>query len=216
MSALCFQVEPDRVSVATDTLALLESGRTPKQFTKKAFAVPHMQCIVTGTGIMQVLHRYYMNLLDGVVATDVDQLNDIAPKVLSQISKNVDPPEGLSTTIYHLGYSESEQQYVAYHLHSGYDFQPRRIEQPRSFKPADPKAKQGIDRNAEFPDMAVQVIKNLKEIDDDRPNEERLGIGGEVQLRVMAGSPPETEIQHLHRFDDYESQKRQIFGNPNG
>jgi hypothetical protein len=210
MSALFFQVQPDQALVATDTLALDEMSRTPCQFTEKAFAVPHMRSIVTGTGVMQVVQRYYANLLNGVVADDVDELNNTAPDVLRQIERNVSPPEDISTTIYHLGLSESEGRYVAYDLHSGYDFEPQRIEHEVAFKPADPEAAEGVDPDSPFPERAVQVIENLKEIDDARPDEERIGIGGEVQLRAMAGSPAETIIQTLHRFDDYEAQKQSI------
>ncbi len=131
-----------------------------------------------------------MTILDGIDARSVDTLNEQAPEVLRELTASTNFPEDLTTTVFHFGFSPSADQYVGYQLHSGWDYEPKRIEQSFAAKPVYEGAFQDLPEEAGFTETAAKVISNLKQIDDQK-GEDRLGIGGEVQVRIMEGQPPE-------------------------
>lgn len=191
MSALVFQVNDDSVLIASDTLTLSARTREPVQRTDKAFCVPHAGAIVTGTGVFEIVRKYYMRVLDGIDARSVDDLNERAPRVLNDVAARTEFPQDVTTTIFHFGFSPSAGRYVGYDFHSGRGYEPREIEKPFAAKPTYEDAFQNLPEEAGFTETAVQVISNLKEIDDEK-GADRLGIGGEVQVRIMEGQPPKT------------------------
>lgn len=210
MSAINFSIQEDSVVIAADTLSLTADDKVPQTLTPKFFYVPNLQGVITGTGIFQFVLEWYRHVLLEEVARDIGDLDGQVQKPLSLIWDQYRRmiPEGISTTIYHFGYSEDAGRFMGYGYHSGRGFESRRLPDGLSGKPAIEGMFDSIDLSQPLPEVMIRMIEEQKVHDESLPVEERLGIGGEVQFLYM--NEQGAEIRTIHRFDDYEDVYREI------
>jgi len=204
MSALLFLLQADGVYVATDSLSLAADTKKPFKYATKIFYLPHLQTIVCGTGSFDMVIDWYVLVQKNVVARNILYLNEIAPAQLRDMSKRLGLPNELSSTIYHFGFLEEENRFVGYVYRSAKEYASEQLPYSVGFKPPD-----GIQQEVVLKDVLdkglpkgfVDLMKRQKEIDDAKPIQERLGIGGEVYFMVLNSS--RAVMVTSHRFDDY-------------
>src|SRR5437867_1910098 len=105
MSLLMFVLAPPQVTILTDTLATNASG-DPSLLVSKCSVMPHLEMAVAFTGIAQVGQRWAQKVQTGVLARDMDLLDQHVQAglqtVMEEVTEEFGPIPGTST-IYHLG-----------------------------------------------------------------------------------------------------------------
>lgn len=204
MTALIYWLQPNKVCVAMDSLAL-RPDKDPLNYCTKILLLPHLKMVLCGTGLIQLVLDWFCFLESNVMAKDLMDVNDIASDTLGRMWQQKYAGTGVSTTIYHFGYNESERQFggVAYRSEKNFEpewlaqdslgIQPRRLDL-REF------ATKSIDEKG-VKQAFIETIQKLKLDDDDRPRQDKLGIGGEVHFLTLDKSGYLLSI--CHRFDDY-------------
>lgn len=102
----------------------------------------------------------------------------------------------MTTTIYHIGYSETEQSYVAFAYRSTNDFKSERLQYGFATKPPVPEA------TATYSEDFIRIMEEQRAMDNALLPDKRVFIGGEIQLLVLQNKT--MTIQTIHRFEDYE------------
>jgi hypothetical protein len=200
MTALNWILEKEKVSIATDTFSMT-TQKTPFKYTNKIFPIPHLKMILCGTGNSNLIIDYFREILLKVVAREMQYVNTIAQTLLQELNK--DTPKDLTSTIYHFGYNEVLKCIEGFAFRSKNNFMVEKLEYGIGNKPAlvrefTEELYYSTDNDDNF---FTLLINEQKRLDDLLPNEERVGIGGEIQRIVFDGN---NYIQStIFRFDDY-------------
>ncbi|MDP8237941.1 MAG: hypothetical protein P9X24_02515 [Candidatus Hatepunaea meridiana] len=206
MTALIYQLEPNQVSVAMDTLSLNEDKK-PLLYTSKIFLLPHLGGLMCGTGIVPFVVNWYIKIQTGIIAKDIEYLGNFTPKCLRELwHQCADITERYTSTIYHFGYSWHDNSCKGFAFRSTNNFALEELQYSISVKPA--LAITEIAKIKELPRDIIKIMYKQKEEDDKLPFEQRLGIGGEIHFAHL--TPHQTTIQVCHRFNDYESNYKQM------
>jgi hypothetical protein len=208
VTALNFWLNESHVFVVADTLVTNQSFM-PAFFTTKVFAVPHWNGLICGTGSLGFILDWHRQVLGGMLATDIRHLHEFAPASLKQLYAS--QPENFradsTTTIYHFGLDEAEDQFVGFAYRSTHDFVGERLGYGLSIKP-------GFDIGArmieEFPRDFVKLCLEQRQAQEALPVEERVFIGGHVtafmlELHKQASKPSDvtTTISRPYQFEDF-------------
>lgn len=208
MSSFICLLQPDQAIVATDTLAVSPDGAA-RQFTTKAFVLPHLKLIVAGTGVAGLTSSWFRHINERMVVGDVDHLNFHAEQSLQQLwdTEFSDPDvHELSTTIYHIGLSRTSGKIHGYSYSSWYGFESRPLSQGLSYKPA-------IDEQDQVEELGfLNIMEAQRETQARKPPEQRIYIGGEVQL-ITLDSKGMMGIVSQAQFDDFAQTEREIYEN---
>lgn len=181
MSSLIFIRSEHEVAVATDTL-VVDSQHTPAFFTTKAFLVPHLQCIIAGTGVSGFAGRWFVEVNDRMAVRDLEHLDFHAPATLRRLwdetTKHPGFVPGKTSTIYHFGFLNrgGPMQVFAYKSTNG--FQSEKLSSTLGVKPpCDPG-----DDSIPFPQRFVDLMLQQRREQEQIPLQERVCIGGEAQV----------------------------------
>jgi hypothetical protein len=197
MTAAVFSISPEQVIIAMDTLAMAGDTGKPFFFTTKFYILPHLQGVMFATGIGDLASKWFSQL-ERYRARDIHRLDDFVTPALRDLGNEFGLNEKLTTTVYHVGYSEQESRYVGFAYRSTDLFASERLEYGLRVKPP---VEASPPQN--FPDDFVAIMKRQKEIDDQKPMSERVHIGGEIHLLLMQEGS--MAVQTVHRFDEYDS-----------
>jgi hypothetical protein len=210
MSSLVFYTDETQVLVATDTLATYPDGQ-PFKFASKAFIVPHLRLVMAGVGTHGFLGRWFVHMSELLITKGIDNLNCHAPRALSSLwqgyKQELSIPDGITTTVYHFGFSEVTGFVHSYAYRSESNFNSERLEPyGLRFKPeCQPPA------NYSLPADLVAMMNEQRAIQAAKPKEERLHIGGEIEVHHL--SQHGFEVYTLHRFEDYTQVETAIYDN---
>jgi hypothetical protein len=207
MSSLVFFTDAEQALVATDTLATKPEG-SPMMFTSKAFIVPHLQLIICGIGIQSVAGKWAAEVNDKMIVRGIDNLDYHTPRALASLcekhrSEN-SIPGNVVTTIYHFGFSEEDGLIHAYAYRSVNEFVSERLSYGTRVKPECIPAD-----TVQFPADLKRIMDEQRHIQLSRPIEERVYIGGKIQVFHLTKSGISVYTQD--QFDDYESTLHMIF-----
>lgn len=211
MSSLIFITNENQVLVATDTLGTAPDGSgTPKCFTTKAFILPHLRMIIAGTGVGDFLGKWFIEITSHMVIKGIDNLDQHAPRILPTVwesqRKEYSIPESMTTTVYHFGFSEETGLIHTYVYRSTNNFMSEPLAYCTAVKP---------DCTPIIPLQGVEDFRKMMDeqraIQASRPKEERIYIGGEIQLYVL--SKEGFLVKAISRFDDYDSVEKAIYEN---
>ena len=198
MSSLIFHTQPDMAFVATDTLAVDESG-TPLNWTTKAIHIPHMRMIVAGTGLAGITSAWFTTINEHMAVRGIESLNQFAQRQLKSLYHRYLEEIGLlqevSTTVYHFGFSELTHQMVAFAYRSTNDFQSEPIRHGTFAKPACT-----LNFDLDLRQMVIEAMKQQRVSEAAQTPDKRIYIGGEIQVLHM--TPQGTNSVCMHRFDD--------------
>jgi hypothetical protein len=209
MSSLIFYTDQENAIIATDTLAVDVEG-SPRQYTSKAVLVPHLRLVIAGTGIGGFSSRWLVQVNDQMVVRGLDHLDFHATESLKRLfsayQKEVGFPDGITTTIYHIGISEVTGHIHAYAYRSENGFTSERLGHGLRLKP-----ECVVPENYELPPDIVPMMKSQRDIQRKAPAHERLYIGGEIQVIQIERSS--FHCYCLHRFEDFSNEEEAIYAN---
>lgn len=129
VSLLMFALAPEGVWIVTDTLATTMEGE-PHLLASKCFTAPHLELAVAFTGVANVGQEWTQWVQSRVLASDIDMLDRHEPGVIRAVYAELEGPEDATATIYHLGFSLTENAYVGYIYRSTSDFESEELPAP--------------------------------------------------------------------------------------
>lgn len=217
LTALDFIIQDNAVIVAMDTLSLRTRDKKPHKMVTKFFPLPHMNCLICGTGNMGAIIDWFAWVEKNIVANGIYQLNVLTQQVIKGF---MDEHNGEnSCTIYQFGLHELDKKFHGYAYRSVNDFKSEEIAQGIGVKPPDafltheghidltPYAPEG----SSIEEIFSNIMQRQKEYDDALDTSERLGIGGMVQVVIL--SQDNIVIKNYKYFDDFEDTHIQILNN---
>ena len=206
MSSLIFELSPDSINVATDTLATLPSGE-PAFFSTKAIYIPHLRMIVAGTGVAGVMGQWVQQMNDHMMLSGILNVAHHAPENLRKIWANIKTKNGLlegqSSTIYHLGISE-ENETFGFMSRSNNDFLTEQMEHGWGVKPECelPKEETNLARGIQ------KMMAQQRKTQDAKPKSERIYIGGECMIWHLTRD--KCVSFKAFEFPDHKDQRAQV------
>jgi hypothetical protein len=209
MSSLIFYTDHEKAIIATDTLAVDEEGSV-RQYTSKAVLVPHLRLVIAGTGVGGFSSRWFAQVNDRMVVRGLDHLDfhatDSLGNLFSAYQQEIGFPDNLTATIYHIGISEITGHVQAYAYRSECGFESERLSYGLRVKP-----ECVVPEGYELPFDIVRMMDSQRTIQETKPPEERLYIGGEIQVIQIERSS--FHCYQLHRFEDFAATEQAIFNN---
>jgi hypothetical protein len=218
MSAVYHKVADKAVITAADTYSIRADTGEPLKLADKFIPLPHLNMVLTGTGYHGFLLEWYRALQREAAPIDVEHLNEFTPGLLQEtwlrFKRKTDlpesPPGSGGSKICHLGYSERKERFVGYYYDLKDDFAPTAVRPGQEYLM--PKMEGVHDALLEGDytpqEQVIAFFRRAKELDEQKPVEERVGIGGEIKFLKQ------TQQGHvcltIHRFDDYEETKQTI------
>lgn len=216
MTALIYIYKKDVVWLAMDSLAL-DDNKRPLKYASKFFLLPHLQCIVCGTGVLELLIKWFDFIQNSMVFENVVALNRHVQNHLKRISDELNIPINESSTIYHFGVDKITKEIVGFAYRSSNSYESEKLIYSMGIKPDyEDIVQKAIDLIAEkgiIPGI-VAIVTGLKEIDDKLELEQRVGIGGEIHLVVLEKNGLYT-VKIIHQFSDYKQGFSEMLENEN-
>jgi hypothetical protein len=214
MSSLIFHSDPTQAFVATDTLAVSPDGK-PLRFTTKAFIVPHLKLIIAGTGAGGFLGRWFVRINDDMRVKGIDHLDYHTSRILVANWQRFKQEFSITdtnrtTTVYHFGFSESTGLIRSFAYRSANDFRSEEIEYGLGRKP-----ECEAHTDYQLPRDIRGMMDEQRAIQAARPKEERLYIGGEIEVHHLLKKDSQIafEAYTLDRFEDYSSAEAAMYDN---
>jgi hypothetical protein len=208
MTALNFMLHEDGVIIAMDTLSLLARNKKPFKFVSKMFLLPHMQCVICGTGNMGAIIDWYSFVQKNILSNGIYQLNELSKKAIPQFMKEHN--EDNSCTIYQFGLHELDDKFHGFAYRSTNNFQSEEIQYGFGIKPPDAfKDENGMidfdtisSLSTKPEEVLAAVMRIQKDYDDKLDIDKRLGIGGKIEILYL--SRDSMVIRNYDVFDDYD------------
>ena len=109
------------------------------------------------------------------------------------------------TTIYHFGISEVTGEVAAFAYRSTNNFQSERLSHGLKCKP-----ESAYEMGDDLRGGLIEMMKSQRELQSAKPRDERVYIGGDVQLLHLDAHG--ITCRRIHRFDDFLEQEVQMYG----
>jgi len=204
------------VCVAMDSLCVDEDKR-PLKYISKFILLPHLQCIICGTGMQELATKWFGFVQNSMVFKNVVDLDRHVQGHLKKISDELNIPINQTSTIYHFGVDKindkmvgfayrSENSYESEKLIHGFGIRPNY--EDIALKVTDLITQKGIILGI------VNIISQLKEMDENLELEQQVGIGGEIHLVVLDKSG-KYSVKSIHQFSDYDQDFSEMLENKN-
>jgi len=211
MTLLNWEMTAEQVILFTDTLSLDGQDHRARSFTTKVFPAPHIGAVIAGTGVGQIVTRFYLNVVGGLVVNDVVHLSEFAPAMLKQDWEQTRSqlPDGATTTVYTFGLSAKDGEFTGYAYRSTADFSPERLQHGMAMKP--PTTVEDLQAIASLAGF-VAISKKQQAQDREPSRGKRVGIGGELWLYLLRKSESSAlslQIERIERMLHYD-QDREI------
>lgn len=201
LSSLIFHTESNQALIATDTLAVQPSG-TPAFFTSKAFLVPHLRFVIAGTGLAGFATRWFVRVNDQMLVRGIDNLDFHTSSELRNLwkvySEEVSNTINMTSTIYHIGFSEEDDLVRTYVYRSEKEFESEVLDYGLAVKP-----RCTVPEQYSLPNDLISMMDEQRTIQESEPEEQRIYIGGEIVAihLTLAGAT----VSHISRFSDYDA-----------
>ncbi|MBS0220374.1 MAG: hypothetical protein JSR91_06490 [Proteobacteria bacterium] len=209
MTLLNWEMTAEQVILFTDTLSLDGQDRRARSFTTKVFPAPHIGAVIAGTGVAQIVTRFYLNIVD-LVVNDVVHLSKFAPAMLKQDWEQTKSqlPDGATTTVYTFGLSAKDGTFTGYAYRSTADFAAECLHHGRVMKPPTTiEDLQAIDSLPAF----VAISKKQQAQDRELPRVKRVGIGGDLWLYFLRKSESgalSLQVERMERMPHYNQDRK--------
>jgi len=197
VTALNFHISDDEICLVVDSLAISPQDGEPLVLLTKFIVLPHLGITATGTGHGQFLAEWFARVRDGILAKDIDRVDQYTPSMLRTLAADHDLDVN-SATVYHFGFSPRNNRFVAYVYRSTSGFTSERVDSGLGIKPqVEPP-----EGDVTYPAAFVEIMERQRNADLQRPPAERIGIGGEIHCVHMQRSG--FSVFTLHRFSSYD------------
>lgn len=211
MSSLIYLLAESQALIATDTLAVSYETLTPLKFTTKTLIVPHLKMIICGTGAGGFGDHWFLTVNHRMIVSSIDHLDYHTPGNLNSLwqeFKKDFPLNDVNATIYHFGFSKEDDSIHAYAYRSTSDFKSERLEYGMGYIPECTP----ITSSDSFSDIK-KMMREQREIQSSKPEEERINIGGEIQIHYLTKNG--FNVFSLEKFEDYDAIEAAIYENYN-
>lgn len=205
MSLLDFILEPEQITILADTLAISAENKTDFFFMTKIFPLPHLRGVLCGTGCVAFIFDWLYFIETGMRAQDFDFINNNCSPILIDLWKKYESGPKMTATIYHFAFSPSANRMKGYAFRSTNKFVKDEIQDGFGYKPEGAQALNYLREYAKAHDGKidmVEIAKYQKQLDDELPLQERVGIGGVIHFCFL--DDRFQTIWQCFKFDDYE------------
>ena len=208
MTALNFILQPNRVVIFMDTLAL-GSDKNPFKYASKIFPLPHLRGVLCGTGSLNTIMDWHVCIQEKIVGNTMDMPNKIAPSQLKNIHSKYDLNETNEATIYHFGFDprEEEGRIKGFAFRSTNNFLLEELKDGVGIKPGDNEIIRYLDDildtyDGGLEDLFINIMKLQKKKDDEGDPKNRIGIGGAIHMFHL--NKNRQFLWECYNFDDYD------------
>lgn len=205
MTALIYALQPDQVCLAMDTLTVSAEDRTPLRFQTKFLVLPHLNMVIAGTGLADLVTQWFLFVNGSMVVRDIDHVDLFASGALRKAEAECPGTDLSTTTLYHFGYSQEQKCYVGYAYRSANNWASERIPYALGVKPPVPVPNTD---DIQFPQFLIELMAEQRRADQLLPLAQQVGIGGDVSFVVMSNLS--VTVAPVHRFDSYEIEFNQM------
>lgn len=216
MTALIYIYKNDRVCLAMDSLAL-DGDKHPLKYVSKFILLPHLQCLICGTGRLDLVIKWFEFVQNSVVFKNVVDLNRHVQGHLKKISDELNIPTIKSSTIYHFGVDKLNNEIIGYAYRSENSYESEELIHSIGIKPnyedIAHRAIALLKQEGIIPGI-IAIIALLKEIDEKLELEQKIGIGGEIHLVVLDRNG-KYSVETIYQFSDYEQVFSKMLENQN-
>lgn len=214
MTALNFILSDESVIISMDTLSLNALTHKPHKYVTKFLPLPHMNCVICGTGNMGAIIDWFSFVEKNIVANGIYQLNLLTQQVICDFMNEHNGEN--SCTIYQFGLHEIDNKFYGYAYRSTNEFNSEEINKGIGVKPPDAFINKSGEldfndintNNSSIDDLLYEIMLKQKIYDDTRNENDRLGIGGIVQVLYL--TKDNIVIKNYKYFDDYEEKHTQM------
>ena len=208
MSSLIFFTDKDNAVVATDTLVVTPEG-VPLLFTSKAIHLPHLKMIIAGTGLGGFATEWALKVNDRLIVNGLNNLDFHTPNCLRELwdkyKNEFKFGDAMTTTVYQFGFSQIDENIAAFAYRSTNNFESEELTYAMRAKPECASPEDGYSVIDAIPEM----MRNQRKIQDEKPTDERLYIGGEIQVLHLTRDG--CRSFKLGEFDDLEDVQLEMF-----
>jgi hypothetical protein len=175
--------------VVTDTLTCWTQGGPVSHFSSKVHPLQHIKMMMSGTGVAAFIAEWYKMVAYAMLVTDIDHLDHHTPESLRDLwaKGGYGEVEGVTSTVYHFGWSEADARFVSYAYRSTEGFASERQEDGIALKPFPEE----IDDIAAWIDgLSWEKVALQQQAEDrKRAGPPRVGIGGDLLCYNMTATP---------------------------
>ncbi len=165
---------------------------------------------MAGTGLLGMSTKWFAQINDHMAVKGIDNLDFHTPDALNSLwdslQSDLDGAEGITTTIYHFGFSEETGEIHSYAYRSEKDFESERLPHGVAVKP-----ECAVPDGWEFPADIRSLMEEQRKIQRKQPSGERIYIGGEIQAIHLTKHG--TSVNMIDQFDDHEDMLEAAFLN---
>ena len=202
MTALNYYISKEEILLAMDSLALESSTKDPLLFVSKMFPLPHLRLIICGTGCLQFVIDWFSFIQTSILAKDINELDKFSSNILRDISlKYFDMMDDFKTTIYHFGYLENSDTHTGFKYSAEDNFISTPLNYSVGIKPPISAIVEGTAEIKSLPEDFISIMHEQRQDDNSLPKEERVGIGGEIQIALLRKN--RIFLETYHQFEDY-------------
>lgn len=208
MTALNFYLSKEAVCVVADTL--VTDVEQPAFFTTKVFPVPHLNGLLCGRGSLGLMLDWLTHLSGGMLAFNMMHADPFVPDALRRLysERPLDEQANCTTSIYHLGFDPSDNEFCGFAYRSVNDFESEPLAYGIHIKPAI-----GIELDLHnFPADFIPLMRQQRIEQDQLPANERAFVGGQILSWMMlrldrenADPIVQTVIEPAYEWEDYTS-----------
>ena len=214
MTALVFYFTDHSICLAMDALSL-DIEKHPFKLVSKFVLLPHLQSIICGTGVLGLIPKWIEFIQTSMVFGNITQLSMATSNQLKKIYEEMSIPSDITSTIYHFGLDKITNTMVGYAFRSTKAFQMEKLDYGLGVKPTYPVKGAIVPlQPEEIEPKFIDLITQLKEVDDNLPIKEKLGIGGEIHFARL-NKKGMYFVKILHQFPDINTVYGEMLNNPN-
>lgn len=203
--------------MAMDTLASEEGSLKPFKTVTKIIPLLHIRTIICPMGDLQFALSLFNYIELNVICNDYSTLINILKKDMKSFVDQYIDKQHTHGTIYLIGYNPSKSRFEGCVLRlEGNSFKFDDLGYGLIVKPSggilDPETKQPLIpiKTDQIPDLLYDIVVKMREIDLDREKNEKMGIGGQVQIVTMTKSGYTLETTEMN---DYKKTYNEIVDN---
>jgi len=134
-----------------------------------------------------------------LVVRDIDHVDRYTPEGLSILAKQCENLNKKTSTVYHFGFAENRNRYVAYAYRSSNEWQSEEIQYGFGVKPQIDVQFLDI---IQLPDTFIDIMKRQRDEDLKLELSKRVGVGGDIHFVQMKDG--NINVSVCHRFESYE------------
>lgn len=216
MSALNAILTKDSVILAMDTQVTEQGTGRPIKTVTKFLPLPHMNCIVCGTGSLELILKWFSFIENRIISNGIYQLDKITNNYLNDIIGDVD----YGCTIYQFGLHEIDKTFHGYVYRKDNNYISESLEYGLICKPKDAFIEENgvlnLNKffdvpNQSYDELLFKIMLEQKEYDDSLPYDKQVGIGGIMQIVYLTSE--QYIIKNYKYFDDYEEKYKIMTNN---